>query len=127
MEQYFACVLCRNYVNSMETVWRPPGKSDTFYCHFMMKLMWKLSDNLQFKDVRVHAPITGIKLEIPIYFTDHSELVTDQFRKILSKATKNEIKCFDFNSIKRKLRPHFTTIIARYVSIYRFASPYGKT
>ena len=26
-----------------------------------------------FKDVRVHAPITCIKLGIPIYFIDHSE------------------------------------------------------
>ena len=31
-----------------------------------------------FKDVRVHAPITCIKLGIPIYFTDHSEFITVQ-------------------------------------------------
>ena len=55
-----------------------------------------------FKDARVHAPIKCIKLEIPIYFTDHSEFIGDQFKKILSKAIKNEIKCFDFGSIKRE-------------------------
>ena len=38
---------------------------------------------------------------------------TDQFKKILSKAIKNEIKCFDFGSIKGEVRPHLRTIIAR--------------
>ena len=52
-------------------------------------------------------------LEIPIYFTDHSEFITDQFKKILGKAIKNEIKYFDVVSIKRELRPHLRTIIAR--------------
>ena len=28
------------------------------------------------KDVRVHAPITCIKLGIPIYFIDYSEFIT---------------------------------------------------
>ena len=64
-----------------------------------------------FKDVRVHAPITYIKLGIPIYFIDHSEFITVQCKKILSRAN-NEIKCFDFSSIKRPLRPHLRTIIA---------------
>ena len=44
-----------------------------------------------FKDVRVHAPITCIKLGIPIYFIDHSEFITVQCKKILSRAN-NEIK-----------------------------------
>ena len=35
---------------------------------------------------------------------DHSEFITDQLQNILSKAIKNEIKCFDFGSIKRELR-----------------------
>ena len=35
---------------------------------------------------------------------------TGQRRKILSRANKNEIKCFDFGSIKRASRPHFRTI-----------------
>ena len=63
------------------------------------------------KDVRVHAPITCIKLGIPIYFIDHSEFITVQCKKILSRAN-NEIKCFEFSSIKRALRPHLRTIIA---------------
>ena len=65
---------------------------------------------LVIKDVRVHAPITCIKLGIPIYFIDHSEFITVQCKKILSRAN-NEIKCFDFSSIKRALRPHLRTII----------------
>ena len=64
-----------------------------------------------FKDVRVHAPITCIKLGILIYFIDHSEFITVQCKKILSRAN-NEIKCFEFSSIKRVLRPHLRTIIA---------------
>ena len=63
------------------------------------------------KDVRVHAPITCIKLGIPIYFIDHSEFITLQCKKILSRAN-NEIKCSEFSSIKRALRPHLRTIIA---------------
>ena len=63
------------------------------------------------KDVRVHAPITRMKLGIPIYFIDHSEFITIQCKKILSRAN-NEIKCFEFSSIKRALRPHLRTIIA---------------
>ena len=62
------------------------------------------------KDARVHAPDTRIKLEIP---TDHSEFITDQFKKILSKAIKNEINCSDFGSFKRELRPHLSTVVAR--------------
>ena len=65
-----------------------------------------------FKDVRVHAQITRIKLGIPTYFMDHSEFITGQCRKILSGANKNEIECFEFGSIKRALRPHLRTIIA---------------
>ena len=58
------------------------------------------------KDVRVHAPITWIKLGIPINFIDHSEFITVQCKKILSRANHNEIKCFEFSSIKRAVRPH---------------------
>ena len=68
----------------------------------------------EIKDVRVHTPSTCIKLGIPIYFIDHSEFITVQFitvKKILSRAN-NEIKCFEFSSIKRALRPHLRTIIA---------------
>ena len=66
---------------------------------------------LDVKDARVHAPITCIKLGIPIYFIDHFEFITVQCKKILSRAN-NEIKCFEFSSIKRALRPHLRTIIA---------------
>ena len=59
-----------------------------------------LSKELLFKGVRVHAPIPCIKLVIPIYFIDHSEFITVQCKKILSRAN-NEIKCFEFSSIKR--------------------------
>ena len=52
-------------------------------------------------------------MEIPINFTDHSEFITDQVKRILSKVIKNEIKCFDFGSIKRELVPHLRTIMAR--------------
>ena len=31
------------------------------------------------KDVRLHAPVTRIKLVIPIYFIDHSEFITGQY------------------------------------------------
>ena len=64
-----------------------------------------------FKDVRVHVPITSIKLGIPIYFIDHSEFISVQCKKITSR-TNNEIKCFEFSSIKKALRPHLRTIIA---------------
>ena len=63
------------------------------------------------KDVRVHAPITCIKLGIPIYFVDHSEFITVQCKEIHSRAN-NEMKCFQFSSIKRALIPHLRTIIA---------------
>ena len=63
------------------------------------------------RNVRVHAPITCIKLGIPIYFIDHSEFITVQCKNIISRAN-NEIKCFEFSSIKRELRPHLRTIIA---------------
>ena len=59
----------------------------------------------------MHAPIICIKLGVPIYFIDHSEFITVQCKKILNKAN-NEIKCFEFSSIKRALRPHLRTIIA---------------
>ena len=67
--------------------------------------------DVSIKDVRVHAPIKCIKLGIPIYFTDHSEFITVQCKKILSREN-NEIKCFEFSSIKRALRPHLRTITA---------------
>ena len=50
------------------------------------------------KDVRVHAPITRIQLGIPIYFIDHSEFITVQCEKILSRENNNEIKCFEFKT-----------------------------
>ena len=65
----------------------------------------------EIKNVRVHAPIICIKLGILICFLDHSEFITVQYKKILSRAN-NEIKCFEFSSIKRALRPHLRTIIA---------------
>ena len=77
--------------------------------HFGAKAV--ITFGLSFKDVRVHAPITCIKLGIPIYFIDHSEFITVQYKKILSRAN-NEIKCFEFSSIKRALRPHLRAIIA---------------
>ena len=40
------------------------------------------------------------------------DLLLINLKKILSKAIKNEINCFDFGSIKRELRPHLRTIIA---------------
>ena len=40
--------------------------------------------NMGIKDVRVHAPITCIKLGIPIYFVGHSEFITVQCKEILS-------------------------------------------
>ena len=63
-------------------------------------------------DVRVHAIYASacIKLGIPIHFIDHSEFITVQCKKILSRAN-NEIKCFEFSSIKRALRPHLRTTI----------------
>ena len=61
-----------------------------------------------------------------MYFTNHSGVITGQCKKVISKANKNEIKCFDFGSIKRALRPHLRTIKAGQISIYRFASPIGK-
>ena len=43
---------------------------------------------------------------------DHSEFITGQCEKILSRANKNEIKFFEFGSIKRALRPHLKANIA---------------
>ena len=57
------------------------------------------------KDVRVHAPITCIKLGIPIYFIDHSEFITVQREKILSRANNNEMKCFESGSFKENINP----------------------
>ena len=74
-------------------------------------------DFLCLKDVRVHAPITCIKLGIPIFFIDHPEFITVQCKQILSRAN-NEIKCFELSSIKRTLRPHLRTIIAIKILIY---------
>ena len=43
------------------------------------------------KDVRVHAPITWIKLGIPDYLIDHSIwIITGQFEKILRRTNKIE-------------------------------------
>ena len=67
---------------------------------------------LQFKTFRVHAPITWIKLGIPLYFIDHAECITSHVKKVLSRANKIVIKCFDFGSIKTALRLHLRTIIA---------------
>ena len=64
------------------------------------------------KDARVLAPVTRIKLGIFIYFINHSEFITVQWEKILSRANNNEIKCFEFGSTKRALRPHLRAIIA---------------
>ena len=55
-----------------------------------------------FKDNQVLDPVTCIKLGIPIYFVDHSEFITVQRKKILSRAN-NKRKCFEFGSIKRAL------------------------
>ena len=41
------------------------------------------------KDVRVHAPITWIKLGIPIYFIDHAEFITSQGK---NKFSSEQIK-----------------------------------
>ena len=46
------------------------------------------------------------------YFIDHSEFITAQCKKILSRSNNKEIKCFEFGSVKRALRPHLRTIIA---------------
>ena len=46
-----------------------------------------------------------------IYFMDHSEFIVGQWKKILSKGNKKEIKRFDFGSIKRTLRSHLKTIM----------------
>ena len=35
---------------------------------------------------------------ISIYFIDHSKFITGQCKKILSKANKSEIMCFEFDS-----------------------------
>ena len=37
---------------------------------------------------------------------------TVECEKILGRANNNEIKCFEFGSIKGALRPHLRTIIA---------------
>ena len=73
-------------------------------CFFTSWKSPKCHSRKNLKDVRVHAPITCIKLGIPIYFIGHSEFITVQCKKILSRAN-NEIKCFEFSSIKRALRP----------------------
>ena len=38
--------------------------------------------------------------------------ITGQCKQIIGRANKNEIKCFDFGSIKRTIRRHLRTIIA---------------
>ena len=47
-----------------------------------------------------------------LYYINHSEFITGQCKKILSKANKNEIKFFEFRSIRKALRPHLRAIIA---------------
>ena len=47
-----------------------------------------------------------------------SEFITGKCKKIPCRANKNEIKCFEFGSIKRALRPHLRTIIAGLISVY---------
>ena len=79
-----------------------------FYCFAKTGIVLHLQE---FKDVRVHALIICIKQGISIYFIDHSEFITVQCKKILSRAN-NEIKCFEFSNIKRALRAHLRTIIA---------------
>ena len=56
---------------------------------------------------------------IPVYFIDHSEFITGQCGKILNRANKNEIKCFDFGSIKRI----FKDLTQEQLSIMPFTSP----
>ena len=54
----------------------------------------------------------------PSTFIDHSEFITVQCKKILSRAGRiMKVKCFEFSSIKRALRPHLRTIIAIYFNI----------
>ena len=48
--------------------WESPEKEEMF-----IRYLFKYCS---LKDVPVHAPITCIKLGIPIYFIDHSEFIT---------------------------------------------------
>ena len=41
-----------------------------------------------------------------------SEFITVQCKKILSRANNKKIKCAEFGSIKRALKPHLKTITA---------------
>ena len=40
----------------------------------------------------------------PSTLLDHSEFITGQCKKILSRANKNEIKCFEFGGIKKSIK-----------------------
>ena len=61
--------------------------------------------------LRMFGYILQSREPIPVYFIDHSEFITGQCKKILSRVNKNKIKCFDFGSINRALRSHLRTII----------------
>ena len=66
--------------------------------------------NVEF--TQIHSFKYMLQSRESIYFIDHAEFITGQYKKILSTANKNEIKCFEFGSLKRALRPHWITIIA---------------
>ena len=83
-----------------------------YLCLFILWLtFWTICRKLVFL-LEFSLLFLWIKLGIPIYFLDHSEFITGQSEKILNRANENVIKCFEFGSIKRALRPHLRTIIA---------------
>ena len=99
----------------MSENWSASLVAESYFGHFQCDYQHSHNACLnipKIKDFRVHAPVTWIKLGIPIYFIDHAEFITGQCKKILSRANKNETKCFDFGSIKTALKPHLRTIIA---------------
>ena len=89
-----------------------PAHADIYSVHLKASVVQLFQHSLGFTDIRVHAPITCIKLGIPIYFIDHSEFITVQCNPQIISRANNEIKCSEFSSIKRALRPHLRTIIA---------------
>ena len=80
-----------------------------------------------FKDVRVHAPITWIKLGIPIYFIDHSKFITAQCEKILSRTNNNEIKCFWVRQYKESIKTSLENNYSWIDFNISICSPYEKT